>query len=224
MVVWQKSTQHCKASILQTNKEWSWLCYSSNKNKTHLNQDWNVRVINNAPLYVLEQWFSRRNTSGIFASQETFEDVWRHCQWSQLEGRKCFWPLADGYQGAAISLHTGQTSRERSSCLKVSRAEAETTCPGRRHEYNRGVGKAFVTRTENPRHSKKIHMCISILYFFFKLVCEGKFIKFLKAKQLGKNTVGTCQAEDQFTELMQNSYKSEEKNNPVFKKLGKVYR
>lgn len=67
-------------------------------------------------------------------------------------------------------------------------------------------------------------MCISILYFFFKLVCEGKFIKFLKAKQLGKNTVGTCQAEDQFTELIQNSYKSEEKNNPVFKKLGEVYR
>lgn len=47
--------------------------------------------------------------------------------------------------------------------------------------------------------------------FFFKLVCEGKFIKFSKAKQLGKNTVSTCQAEDQFTKLMQNSYKSEEK-------------
>lgn len=59
--------------------------------------------------------------------------------------------------------------------------------------------------------------------FFFKLVCEGKFIKFSKAKQLGKNTVSTCQAEDQFTEFMQNSYKSKEKS-PVFKKLGKVYR
>ena len=55
-------------------------------------------------------------------------------------------------------------------------------------------------------------------------MCKGKFIKFSKAKQLGKNTVGTCQAEDLFTELMQNSYKSEEKNSPVFKKLGKVYR
>ena len=53
-------------------------------------------------------------------------------------------------------------------------------------------------------------------------MCKGKFIKFSKAKQLGKNTVGTCQAEDLFTELMQNSYKSEEKNSPVFKKLETV--
>ena len=43
--------------------------------------------------------------------------------------------------------------------LSESRAEAETTCPGRRHEYNHGVGKAFVTRTENLRHSKR-YTCV----------------------------------------------------------------